>query len=496
MTQRSNMIKSPIIIMIFTLLLTSCNKSQENYKTKNDPTPHVPPIQKTIIKKSTAVKSKTPNLLFILVDDLGWRDLGHYGSDFYQTPHIDNLAKKGMSFSQAYTAAHICSPTRMSILTGKHPAKLHVTDWIPGWNYPDEKMAVPEWNQKGLSSKEITVGEILQQQGYTTAWLGKWHVRGFAEEKVNKEKVMKNNAAQLHGFDKGHQDFSLNKFANNEDPKGVNNLTEQAISFISNAERKNKPWFVTISHYSVHTPVHFNDVIRAKYEQNKAQNQQQKNSSYAAMVESLDESVGKITQYLIENKLDKNTMIVFYSDNGGLDKNDSNTPTNNAPLRNGKASLYEGGIRVPLIVSWPKKIKMNTWNDQLVSSIDILPTFSAISGAIKLPEKIDGIDLSPVLFQQEELTRTKLYWHYPHYHRQGRPSGSIRDGKYKLIQFFDNKNIELYDLSKDIGETNNLAMIKPKKVQRMLKDLEQWRTDSGAQMMKPNLNYNPDKAEY
>ncbi|MDC2888775.1 sulfatase-like hydrolase/transferase [Psychrosphaera algicola] len=216
--------------------------------------------------------SKQPNILMILVDDLGWRDLSSYGSDFYQTPNIDQLANSGIKFSQAYSAAHICSPTRMSILTGQHPARLHVTDWILGWQYPNEKYSVPAWNLDGIKAKDLTVGEVLQDNGYKTAWFGKWHIKGlkeFVDRPLTKQDSEKNIAAQYHGFDAGHQDFSLNGVHNKQDPKGVHQLTNEAIDYISQISNQNKPWFVTISHYSVHTKVHFNDDIKALYDERK-----------------------------------------------------------------------------------------------------------------------------------------------------------------------------------------------------------------------------------
>lgn len=472
-------------ILLIPILISACTPIDKNSKVSK------------ITDTEQSNNNTQPNILFILVDDLGWRDLSSYGSDFYQTPHVDKLARSGISFNQAYTAASICSPTRMSLLTGQHPARLKVTDWIPGWHYPHEKLAVPKWNQAGLAMNSTTIGDVLQAQNYKTAWFGKWHVRGLPNTTQSQNiNYKKHNAAQLHGFDAGEQDFSLNKNNNAQDPKGVFNLTHQAIDFIS--KHKKQPWFVTVSHYSVHTPVHFNAETKAKYQALKQPESKQQNAEYAAMIEPLDQSVGQILNYLDEQKIRDNTLVVFYSDNGGLDKNDSNFPTDNAPLRNGKASLYEGGIRVPLIASWPNKIPANVWNDQLVSSIDILPTFAAIAGAQAqdLPSNIDGIDISSTLFQQQSLPRQTLYWHYPHYHRQSKPVGAIRDKQYKLLEFFDGNQIELYDLENDIGETQNLAAQKPQLVKQLRLKLNNWREQVGAQSMNENPNYDPNKAKY
>jgi len=442
-----------------------------------------------IDNKTTKSVTATPNILFILVDDLGWMDLSHYGSDLYQTPNIDALAKSGMSFNQAYTAAHICSPTRMSILTGQHPARLKVTDWIPGWDYPNEKLTMPKWRVSGLATSDTTIGEVLKAQGYKTAWLGKWHVRGQAAE--NSANTEQSKAAQLHGFDAGEQDFSLNKQTNNSDPKAIIALTNQAIKFIDNSAKNNSPWFVTISHYAVHTPIRFTNALKDKYDQIDKSALKQTNSEYAALMESLDNSVGQIMAHLTQQKLVDNTLVVFYSDNGGLDKNDNNTPTNNAPLRNGKATLYEGGIRVPLIVSWPDKIAKNVWNNSLITSTDLLPTFANIAKipATKLPKNLDGIDISPALFTQQTLKRNELFWHYPHYHRQGKPSGSIRQNNYKLIESFEDGSLELYDLANDISESTNVAKTQPALAQQLLQRLNQWRKEVGAQMMTKKLNH-------
>ncbi|MBU2881515.1 sulfatase [Psychrosphaera sp. B3R10] len=445
--------------------------------------------------------SKQPNILMILVDDLGWRDLSSYGSDFYQTPNIDQLANSGIKFSQAYSAAHICSPTRMSILTGQHPARLHVTDWIPGWQYPNEKYSVPAWNLDGIKAKDLTVGEVLQDNGYKTAWFGKWHIKGlkeFVDRPLTKQDSEKNIAAQYHGFDAGHQDFSLNGVHNKQDPKGVHQLTNEAIDYISQISNQNKPWFVTISHYSVHTKVHFNDDIKALYDERKKWvKSNQNNSQYAAMLHSLDDSVATVMNYLNGNNLAEDTLVILLSDNGGLDKNDTGRPTDNAPLRNGKATLYEGGIRIPFIASWPGQIKPNQTSDTLISTVDLLPTFAQISGAKTPTSTLDGVDISHLFFEPSAtLHRNALYWHYPHYHRQGQPSGAIRDGDFKLIEFFNDQKIEVYNLKNDIGEQHNIAHLQPELTASLLSKLRQWRLEVGAQTMPLNKNYDPNKASW
>jgi arylsulfatase A-like enzyme len=423
-----------------------------------------------------------PNILLIFIDDMGWKDLGCYGSDFYKTPHIDNLAKEGMRFTQAYAAAHVCSPTRASIVTGKYPARLRLTDWIPGHHRKNAKLLIPQW-QKQLPAEEITVGELLQQNGYRTAWLGKWHLRGlpdYAKLRKNKDpRVLK--PQQSHGFQKGIQDWKLNSDKSQEDPKGVFQLTNEAIDFIK--EAGDNPWFVAVSHYSVHGPVRFNDEVRKKYKQSMNPEGLQKDAAYAAMIESLDQSVGKLMNFIKNQKLDKNTLVVFYSDNGGVAKR-----TNNAPLRSGKGTLYEGGIRVPCIVSWPGKIPQGVTSDAMISSIDFFPTFARVASVAELPANVDGIDLMEHLTTHQAIDRDTTYWHYPHYHN-GLPGSAIRKGDYKLIEFFEDGKLELYDLKNDIGETRDLAKENPEVAKKLHQQLIAWRKSVGAQMMTPNPNY-------
>ncbi|WP_017446738.1 sulfatase [Gayadomonas joobiniege] len=435
-----------------------------------------------------------PNILMILVDDLGWQDTSAYGGRLYQTPNIDKLAKSGVKFNQAYAAAHICSPTRMSILTGQYPARLQVTDWIPGWSFPHEKYLPPNWNQQGLSHSMTSIGEVMQAQGYKTAWLGKWHVRGLknATETTDYEH---HKAAQEHGFDAGEQDFRLNGKLNPDDPKGVLNLSKQAIEFI---EQQSGPWFATISHYSVHTPVHFNPTRKQAY-LNHPDKAVQAHAGYAAMLDALDHSVGYLLNYLQASEQLTNTVIIFTSDNGGLDKNDSGQPTDNAPLKNGKATLFEGGIRVPFIVSWPNVVSPGTESEALVSSIDILPTVAAIAGNTQpqTSQILDGINLLPILKNEQIANaRNTLFWHYPHYHRQGGPASAIRQGHYKLIQALDSGELYLYNLAKDIGEQKNLANSHSLLADQLLQKLQDWRQSVGAQALRNNPNYNKDKAKF
>ena len=423
------------------------------------------------------IAAERPNFLFIFIDDLGARDLGCYGSTYHQTPHIDQLAEEGLRFTNAYAACHVCSPTRAAVLTGKYPARLHITDWLTGHNKPYAKMSIPEWNTKGLPLEEHTLGDHFQAAGYKTAWLGKWHLGG---------KVHGNNESpQPHGFDAGQQEWKLNSKKDEQDPKGVYTLTKEAIEFME--KHREEPFFVALSHYSVHTPDRWNEELHKKYVKRQQKvDSSQENPKFAAMLEDLDTSIGQLLDWLDESGLADSTVVVFASDNGGLVGQ-----TNNAPLRAGKGTLYEGGTRIPFIVRWPGTSPMGKTTDARICSIDYMPTFSSIAG-INTPEKVDGIDFSATFRGDPAPYRTALYWHYPHYHK-GKPGGSILKGDFKLIERFEDGNLELYNLASDPYEKRNLINEQSDVADELLKDLEAWREEVGAQMMTPNPNYDPNK---
>lgn len=431
------------------------------------------------ISGASANSTESPNILMILVDDLGWKDLGSYGSKIYRTPNIDKLADEGTKFTQAYTAAHICSPTRASIVTGQHPARLHLTDWIPGHKAKGKKLKIPKWT-KHIEARHTTIGEMLQEAGYTTAWIGKWHLGG-APKGEGKLGGRKTKYAQYHGFDAGYQDWALNSDKRPNDPKGVFEVTDQAIDFIEKAG--DKPWFVTISHYSVHTPIRFNNKVRKKYRKMIRSDRNKKYADYAAMVEPLDDSVGQVMDYLKKKNLDKNTMVIFYSDNGGLRKK-----TDIAPLRAGKGNLYEGGVRVPLIVRWPGKVPQGKVSNEVMTSVDLYPTFAELAKSDNVPDVVDGVSILPHLTKNEKIDRDTIYWHYPHYHN-GMPSSAMRKGNYKLLHFFEDNRLELYDLANDIGESKNLVSEKPELTKELYVMLDNWRKRVDAQMMTKNPSY-------
>jgi len=451
------------------------------------------------LASSALQAAERPNIVLIVADDLGWADLGCYGSRYHRTPHLDQLASEGLRFTQAYAACPVCSPTRAALLTGKWPARLHLTDWLPGRpDRPDQRLKRPEIHQH-LPLEEITLAEMLREAGYETAHIGKWHLgdEGFLP--------------QNHGFDlniAGDQTGTpLSYFApyerNGRFMPGLemaeegeyltDRLAEEAVKFLK-APRE-KPFFLYLPHYAVHTPMKAKEALVAKYAQSAGPAGQQNNPIYAAMLESVDEAVGKVLRALQQNGLEDNTLVLFTSDNGGLATREGpNTPaTMNTPLREGKGWLYEGGIRVPLIARWPGKISAGKVTPAVVSSVDLLPTLAQLC-EIPAPPANDGTSLVGVLTGQAELlTRDALYWHYPHYSNQGgKPGSAIRKGNYKLIEFAENNRRELYDLDKDSREVQNLADRMPDVVTQLATDLDAWRTSVDAQLMTPNPDYLPN----
>ena len=430
-----------------------------------------------------------PNFVFILIDDLGWRDLSCYGSTFYETPHTDRLAREGMKFTNAYAACPVCSPTRASILTGKYPARLHLTDWIPGHKRPQAKLRVPEFNQQ-LPLEEVTIAEALKPLGYVSASFGKWHLGG------------KSFYPEDQGFDLNfagdHRGQPPRYFYPYRIPnvqtgrKGeylTDRLTDEAEKFIE--KNKDKPFFIYLTHYAVHTPLQAKEELIARYRAKVKPGQAQKNATYAAMIQSVDESVGRIVRKLDELGIAGRTVVMFMSDNGGL------VPvTSNSPLRAGKGTMYEGGIREPMIVRWPGVVEPGSTCDVPVTSVDFYPTILEIAGAKGVPgQNVDGVSLVPLLKRTGALQRDAIYWHYPHYHPGGAtPCGAVRQGDYKLIEFYEDGRVELYNLRKDIGERNDVASDMPEMAAGLRKKLADWRRVVNAQMPTPNPDYVPESA--
>lgn len=424
------------------------------------------------------------NFVFILVDDLGATDLGCCGSRFYQTPNIDRLAREGMRFTQAYSACTVCSPTRAALLTGKYPARLHVTDWIPGHVRPKAKLKVPDWTMH-LPLEERTLAEALHSAGYATASIGKWHLGGpeFYPEKQGFDR-------NVGGYDKGQPPSYFAPYRIPTLPEGpageylTDREAEEAVRFID--ENRERPFFLYLPHYAVHTPLMGKQEVVRKYRERVRPEDPQKNPTYAALVESVDESVGRVLKALEERKLAERTVVIFTSDNGGLIGS-----TSNLGLRAGKGSAYEGGVRVPLLVRWPGVTQPGTECAVPVMSIDHYPTLIQAAGLTPAAGQIlDGESLLPLLRGDGSLRRQSLYWHYPHYHPGGAtPYGAVRKGDWKLIEFFEDQHVELYDLRNDPQEQQNVASTSPQVAEGLRRELRAWRERVGAQNPLPNPDY-------
>ncbi|MDZ4286718.1 MAG: sulfatase [Prosthecobacter sp.] len=443
-------------------------------------------------------QERPPNIVFMLIDDMGWTDLGCYGSKYYETPNIDQLAKDGMRFSQAYSACTVCSPTRAAILTGKAPARLHVTDWIAGHARPNARLKIPDWTQH-LPLEEETLAERLKTRGYATAGIGKWHLGGqdFYPEKQGFD-------VNIGGTDGGSPPsyFSPYKIATLPDgPKDeflTDRLTNEAIGFIE--KNKEQPFFVYLPHYAVHTPIMGKPDVVAKYQSKRADGGHC-NPVYAALVESVDDSVGRLRETLKKLDLDANTIFVFTSDNGGLSgvvgpQGWRRGPTDNSPARWGKGSAYEGGVHIPLIVAWPGTVAAGGVCDVPVISYDHVPTLLAATGTpLKEGQVVDGESLMPLLTEKDLLKREAIYWHYPHYHPgSATPYSAVREGDWKLIDFYEDQHVELYNLRRDPGETQDMSEVDTDVTQRLKEKLHAWRQKVGAQEPTPNDDYDPEKA--
>lgn len=427
-------------------------------------------------------KHEKTNVVFIFIDDMGWMDLSCQGSQFYETPNIDRLAQQGVRFTNAYAACTVCSPTRASLFTGKYPARLNITDFIGGHHHPWAKLAVPDWT-KYLPHEETTFAYAFKDAGYKTYFVGKWHLGG--EEYYPETHGFDVNRAGCHRGQPPSYFSPYNIETIEDGPENeylTDRLTDETLRLIE--ESKDEPFCMFLSHYAVHTPLQAKQKVIDKYA--KKDKHGQVNEIYAAMVESTDDCVGRIMAKLDELDLAEDTLLIFYSDNGGLTR-----ATNNAPLRHGKGSGYEGGHRVPLIVRWPGRFPPNTVCDTPVTSTDFYPTLLEACGLPLRPEQHrDGKSLMPLLTQTGTLDRNTLYWHYPHYHFSA-PYAAIRKDNYKLIEYMENGRAELYDLDADLGEEHDLAESNPEKREELRADLHAWQKEVNAQQMSPNPDYDP-----
>ncbi len=450
-----------------------------------------------------------PNFVLINVDDLGWMDLSCYGSHFYETPNIDKLAGQGMRFTDGYATCAVCSPTRASVMTGRYPARIGITDWIhhldrqaylaigKGEN-PVEYVKTegrpllcppnPYW----MELDEVTIAEMLKPAGYTSCHIGKWHL-GDVWWYPDKQGFDVNIGGCEIGqpptyFDPYYQHPRRSSIPTLPPRKQGEYLTDreadEAVTFIQ--KNREKPFFLYYCPYAVHTPLEAKKELISKYSKKPATTQS--NAVYAAMIESVDQAVGKIMRALDEMNLTRTTMVIFTSDNGGLEYYGSEDgtktfATDNAPLRAGKGYPYEGGIRVPLIVRWPEKIKPGSVCHQPAASIDFFPTLGDTAGS-ELPQDrvIDGKSLIPLLTQKGSLERDAIFWHFPHYRGGIVPYSIIRNGEWKLIKRYEGKTFELFNLKEDIGEKQDLSKSRPEKVQELDDLLQTWLKQTGAKL--------------
>jgi len=455
-----------------------------------------------------AAPRRKPNFVFFLVDDLGWRDLGCYGSTFHDTPNLDRLAASGMRFTDAYAACPVCSPTRASIMTGKFPARLGITDWIPGQRPKNRKLLAPPIHNQ-LALEEVTIAEVLKEAGYRTFFAGKWHLGG-------------------QGFFPEQQGFDINKGGHHagsppggyytpyknpkleDGPAGeylTDRLAAESVRFLQTHGKE--PFLLYLSFYTVHTPIQACKRHVEAYqkkadalpplkgpEQTRERNgwtkMRQDNPAYASMVRAMDENVGRVLAAIDRLGLAEETVVIFMSDNGGLSTlGRRGYPTSNLPLRAGKGWCYEGGIREPMIIRAPGVTRPGGTCSVPVTSTDFYPTMLELAGLPPRPEQhVDGLSLVPLLAGGKTLPRDAIFWHYPHYHGSTwAPGAAVRAGDWKLVEFYEEETAELYNLAGDIGERRNLAQQMPQKRDELLGLLHAWQKRVGAKMPRPNPDY-------
>lgn len=403
-----------------------------------------------------------PNIVFILADDLGINDLACYGRKEHRTPNLDRLAGQGTRFTSAYCAQSICSPSRAAILTGKTPARLHLTTYLPG--RPDcssQPLLHPVIHQQ-LPLEEKTLAEHLKAGGYATACIGKWHLGG------------KGFLPTDQGFDVYRPGRAVTNPSEIEGGKGEYELTRWAEEFMEANRRR--PFFLYLAHDTPHIPYAARTNLVTK-------NASAFNPVYAAVIESLDDTVGRLLAKLESLNLVSNTIVVFTSDNGGLHvpEGPHATITHNAPFRAGKGFLYEGGLRIPLIVRWPGVVPGGRVVDAPVINTDWLPTLLDCTG-LRRARDIDGESFLSVLTGRSRRGASRFFWHFPHYTNQGsQPAGAVREGDWKLIEHYEDGRLELFNLANDPGETNNLAAAETRRAKRLALALAEWRVRVGAQ---------------
>ena len=454
-------------------------------------------------KEAAGLISKNrPNILFIMIDDLGWMDLSCQGSEEYYTPNIDRLASQGMRFTDAYSAAPVCSPTRAAAMTGLAPARLAITNHIPDrWRFYQGKEFGPGKSVNYLKPEYTTIAERLKDAGYATAFFGKWHLSGTRWSDENRIYLPENQGFDINlggnhmggpgGQGSFFDPYSLPNLSSRKPGQFMpDRFAEEAIEFMKEQKTAEKPFFVCLWNYVVHWPIEAPDALYKKYAAGKP-NLHQK---YQAMVEGTDKAVGRVLSALDTMGITNETLVVFTSDNGPF-IGDNGEITSAKPLRGSKGYLWEGGIRVPLIIRWPGKVDKETLSSEPVVTMDFVPTFLDAAGVDYAREAFDGETLMPVLKQSGKPVRDAIYFHFPHYafHQNNRMGGVVRSGNYKLIKLYNTGNVELYDLAADPGETKDLVKVLPDVTRRLNAKLTKWLKKTKAEMPRPLENIPQDE---
>ncbi len=452
---------------------------------------------------------KKPNIIFIVTDDLGWSDLGSYGADLHETPNLDRLASKSAVFTNSYSAAPICSPTRVSLMTGKYPARLHYTIWREAASGTDRQEQIshpfiPPVTIVDLPLEEVTIAEKLKENGYLTAHVGKWHIGDLLHYPKNQGFDISVGTSQSGSpksffypflgrdnipLDNLETDGAGKYFKDQTGKYQTDRLTEEAIKILQDAG--DHPFYLNLCYYDVHTPIEAKADDIAYFKNKLTPQLKHQNEIYAAKVKAVDDNVGKLLQKLDDLGIAQNTIVIFISDNGGyILKYKERVVTNNDPLRSGKGSLYEGGIRIPTIIFDPFNSKGKQTIDTPISTIDFFPTLLERCG-IKNSNIIDGKSFNSRLNNSADTTLNNrpLFWHYPHYYPTMVPVSAVREGKWKLIEFLEDGHTELYNLAEDLSEVHNLVNEKPLEAQRLTELLYNWKKQVGAQEITENPNY-------
>lgn len=457
-------------------------------------------------RKKRELTGSRPNIIFILADDLGWADLPVYGNRFNEAPHLTRMAQEGIRFTDAYAACPVCSPTRASIMSGQYPARVGIIDFITGHWRPYEEVIVPRNRQQYLPLEIYTLGEAMKDAGYATGYFGKWHL-GWGDYYPENQGFDQVNVYQGGGYFNYAERMSTPL---ETEPGSVlsESLTELSLEFIE--EHREEPFFLFLAHYDVHVQLDADSLLIEKYLSKEKVEDYPCNAVYAAMVEHLDQSTGRILQQLESLGLTENTLVVFFSDNGGLVSRFDRIPliadskqhiyegdtllyvaSSNAPLRAEKGTIYEGGIREPLIMRWPGKLLEGVTDSSIISSVDFLPTFAELAG-IELPEEqvFDGISLVDLLEGSGADPDRAVFWHYPVFHHDT-PASVIRKGKWKLIHHLMHDTLSLYNLEEDMGENFDLSDEEPEITSALFQLLEEWRRDCRAEFPVPNPDFDP-----